>query len=179
MTETARGARWKSEAAEARSLARLAAVQALYQMDLAQTDVSDVIAQFLRHRLAPSLENTASEGDAATISLHGADKQFFADLVRGVVRRQLEIDPMLDGQLAKGWRLFRIDSTLRAIMRAGTFELLERIDVPARAVISEYVDVAHAFFEGEESKVANGILDKIARRLRPAEFPKAEGAADE
>jgi N utilization substance protein B len=86
------------------------------------------------------------------------------------VRRQREIDPMLDQQLAAGWRLGRVDSILRAILRAGVYELLERPDVPARVVINEYIEIAHAFFDEDEPKVVNGILDKLARRLRPAEF---------
>lgn len=146
----------------ARHMARVAAVQALYQMDLAHTDVGDVIAQFLAHRF----DRIGEEGALAT----PADKEFFAEVLRGVVRRQLEIDPMIDDQLAEGWRLFRIDSILRAILRSGVYELLERPDVPVRAVISQYVDVAHAFFAEDEPKVVNGVLDKLARHLRPAEF---------
>lgn len=95
---------------------------------------------------------------------------FFADVLKGVVRRQREIDPMVDQQLAEGWRLTRIDSILRAILRGGTLELVERPDVPARVVITEYVNVAHSFFEGDEPRVVNGVLDKLARRLRPTEF---------
>lgn len=146
----------------ARHVARIAAVQALYQMDLAHTDVTEVIAQFLAHRF----NRSGGEGTLET----PADKEFFSDVLRGVVRRQLEIDPMLDQQLAEGWRLFRIDSILRAILRSGAFELMERTDVPARAVISQYIEVAHAFFSEEEPKVVNGVLDKLARQLRAGEF---------
>jgi transcription antitermination protein NusB len=87
-----------------------------------------------------------------------------------VVARQRDIDPLLDQQLAVGWRLVRIDSILRAVLRGGLYELMERQDVPARVVIDEYIEVAHAFFAGDEPKVVNGILDKLARKLRPSEF---------
>jgi N utilization substance protein B len=144
-----------------RSAARLAAVQALYQMDLAQTDLKDVIAEFTTHRFGPKAEDPA---------LADADRDFFTDIVRGVVRRQREIDPLVDRQLAEGWRLTRIDSILRAILRAGVFELIERSDVPSKVVISEYINVAHAFLGDEEPRVVNGVLDKLARRQRPKEF---------
>lgn len=144
-----------------RSAARLTAVQALYQMDLAETDLNSVIGQF----------NLMHFGDKAEDpSVANADRDFFASILRGVVRRQREIDPIVDAQLAEGWRLTRVDSTLRAILRAGVFELIERTDVPARVVISEYVEVAKAFFSEDEPRVVNGVLDKIARRTREAEF---------
>jgi N utilization substance protein B len=150
-------------AALSRSQARLAAVQALYQMDLAETDLAAVIEEFKAHRLGSDLEN----GTAAQ-----ADPEHFADLLKGVVRRQREIDPMIDRQLAEGWRLTRIDSIVRAILRAAAFELMELKDVPPRVVISEYIEVAHAFFEGDEPKVVNGVLDSLARKLRPGELPE-------
>jgi N utilization substance protein B len=150
-------------AALARSQARLAAVQALYQMDLAETDLAEIIEEFKAHRLGGDNENgTAGQ----------ADPEHFAGLLRGVVKRQREIDPMVDEQLAKGWRLTRIDSIVRAILRAAAFELIELGDVPPRVVISEYVEVAHAFFEGDEPKVVNGVLDALARKLRPGELPE-------
>ncbi len=189
--------RQRGDPVRARSLARLAAVQALYQMDLAHTDLNAVIAEFLRHRLAaPGAEDDgqgddgqaddgreaiasakgcgaapggAAEGEGGT-RLAAADTEFFAELLRGVVAHQRRIDPLLDAQLKEGWRLHRIDSILRAILRSAAFELLERGDVPARVVISEYIDVAHAFFEGDEPKVVNGVLDHLARRLRREEF---------
>jgi N utilization substance protein B len=144
-----------------RSAARVAAVQALYQMDLAGTDLNDVIAEFIGLRFGDKAEEQA---------LKDADQAYFADIVRGVVRRQREIDPLVDQQLAQGWRLTRIDSILRAVLRAGVLELLERSDVPARVVISEYVNVAHAFLADDEPKVVNGVLDRLARRLRAAEM---------
>lgn len=144
-----------------RTAARVAVVQALYQMDIAGTDLNAVIDEFvcLRFPRAP--------GDEAAA---GADSVFFAELLRGVVRRQRDIDPLVDQQLAEGWRLKRIDAIVRAILRAGVFELMERTDVPARVVINEYINVAHSFFSEEEPKVVNGVLDKLGRRLRAAEF---------
>jgi N utilization substance protein B len=150
-------------AALARSQARLAAVQALYQMDLAETDLAAVIEEFKAHRLGNDGEN----GTAAQ-----ADPEHFAGLLKGVVRRQRDIDPMIDRQLAEGWRLTRIDSIVRAILRAAAFELMELDDVPPRVVISEYIEVAHAFFEGDEPRVVNGVLDSLARKLRPGELPE-------
>jgi transcription antitermination protein NusB len=148
-------------AALSRSQARLAAVQALYQMDLAETDLAAVIEEFKAHRLGGEAEN-----DTAT----QADPEHFATLLKGVVRRQREIDPMVDRQLAEGWRLTRIDSIVRAILRAAAFELMELKDVPPRVIISEYIEVAHAFFEGDEPRVVNGVLDHLARKLRPGEL---------
>ena len=143
-----------------RSAARLAAVQGLYQMDVAHTDIADVIAQFESHRFGDDGEGGAPES---------ADRLFFAELLRGVVRRQRDIDPILAGKLAAGWRLNRLDSILRAILRAGAFELIERRDVPAKVVVSEYVDVAKQFFNGDEPKVVNGVLDKVLHEQRASE----------
>ncbi len=154
----------KPPASTPRSVARLAAVQALYQMDMAGTDVNEVVAEFAAHRLGR---------DAEGADYAEADAEFFRDVVTGVVREQRRIDPVLNEQLAEGWRLARIDSILRAILRSATYEILKRPDVPAKVVINEYVDVAHAFFDGEEPKVVNGILDQVARRIRPAEFGQA------
>lgn len=145
----------------ARTAARVAAVQALYQMDLAGTDLNDVIDEFLSVRFTP-------EGRDETIE--GADRTFFADILRAVLRLQREIDPLVDEQLATGWRLVRVDSILRAALRAGTAELLDRTDVPARVVINEYINVARFFFSDDEPRVVNGVLDKIAHAVRPKEF---------
>jgi N utilization substance protein B len=145
----------------ARMAARVAAVQALYQMDLAGTDLTDVIAEFLKVRFS---------GKNRDETIAGADQIFFADILRTVVRRQREIDPMIDEQLATGWRLVRVDSILRAILRGGVAEILDRDDVPARVAINEYVNVAHLFFDEDEPRVVNGVLDKIARKLRTSEF---------
>lgn len=151
----------KSKGPQPRTASRMAAVQALYQMDMAATDLNAVIQEFVDTRFP------LSEDDE---SVAGADPVFFAELLRGVVRRQRDIDPLIDHQLAAGWRLVRVDSILRAILRSGAFELIERRDVPARVVINEYINVAHAFFDEDEPKVVNGLLDKLARQLRSAEF---------
>lgn len=148
------------------SAARLAAVQALYQMDVAQTDAADVVQQFCEHRLSPQ------SGDDGC---RGADAALFGRIVKGVVAEQRQIDPLLNAKLAEGWRLPRIDSILRAILRAAIYELLQSPEVPAKVVINEYVDVAHAFFEEEEPKFVNAIVDGLAREIRSLEF---DGTAD-
>lgn len=149
-----------------RSAARVAAVQGLYQMDMAQTDLNAVIDEFQTLRFLQ-----AEPGDP----IAGADPVFFAELLRGVVRRQRDIDPLVDQQLAAGWRLARVDSILRAILRSGVYELLERPDVPARVVLNEYIDIAHDFFSEDQPRVVNGVLDKIARSLRAAELDDKAG----
>lgn len=135
-----------------RSSARLAAVQALYQMDVAQTDIEDVMKEFVAFRLGKEVEGEL---------MSKADIAFFTDLLQGIVREQRKLDPIIDKHLASKWRLNRIDSTLRAILRAGAFEIMLRDDVPHAVVISEYVDVAHAFFEEDEPKVVNAVLQNI------------------
>jgi N utilization substance protein B len=154
----------------------MAAVQALYQMDLAGADVAEVIEEFESVRFKGAQdggdgEDARSDPGATAAS---ADPVFFAELLRGVVRRQRDIDPLIDQQLATGWRLKRIDSTLRAILRAGVFELMERPDVPVKVAITEYINVAHAFFDEDEPRVVNGILDAIARQVRPEEMSAAQ-----
>jgi N utilization substance protein B len=146
--------------AASRSAARLAAVQALYQMDMTGIDLTKVVAEFEAHRLGQEIE-----GDQYC----AAEAEFFRDLVEGVVREQRRLDPLIDQHLAEGWRLSRIDSILRAILRSGAYELFMRDDVPAKVVISEYVDIAHAFFGEEEPKVVNGILDRLGHKARPHE----------
>lgn len=146
----------------ARGTARLAAVQALYQMDIVQTDAAVVIAQFVRYYFGHEVEGAYYDR---------ADERFFEDLVLGVVREQISVDPLIARHLAEGWRLARLDSILRAILRAASYELKNRRDVPFKVIINEYVDVAHAFFGGDEPRVVNGILDAIAREVRPEEFP--------
>ncbi|MGI9373674.1 MAG: transcription antitermination factor NusB [Hyphomicrobiales bacterium] len=147
-----------SNRAATRSAARLGAVQALYQMDIAQTDLADVLAEFssvVRLTGGPDAEEEAIEADIV----------FLTDIVRGVVGSQRDIDPLVDNHLATGWKLHRVDATLRAILRAGSYELRSRPDVPAKVSISEYIDVARSFFDGDEPKVVNGVLDKLAREF--------------
>ena len=148
-----------------RSTARLGAVQALYQMDMAGTDLNEVVAEFSEHRLGGEV-GADVEGE----HYKEADTEFFEAIIRGVVEHQREIDPLLDERLAVGWRLTRIDSILRAIMRSAAFELQERHDVPVRVVLNEYIDIARAFFEHDEPKVVNGVLDSLAKHLRPDEL---------
>jgi N utilization substance protein B len=145
---------------EPRRAARLAAVQALYQMELNGDDAESVTAEFIDHRL----------GREPEISGGAADEEFFGAVVRGVPHHQVEIDQAIAKVLSKDWRLERVDSILRAILRAGAFELIGRPDVPARAVIDEYVELAHAFFSGDEPKFVNAALDKLAHRKRASEF---------
>ena len=141
----------------ARSQARLAAVQALYQMDMAGTDLAEVIDEFTTHRIGELAEER---------TVAGADPGHFARILHGVVRRQKELDPLIDGQLASGWRLVRVDAILRAILRAGAFELMRRPDVPVEVVIDEYLEITKSFFEGPEPGFVNGALDAIARDER-------------
>ncbi len=150
-----------SRPANQRGAARLAAVQALYQMDLSGTTLTDVLAEFESFRLGKEVDGE---------QYRNADPVFFRSIVSGVVERQRSLDPIVHTTLAEGWPLARVDVTLRAILRAGAFELSERKDVPARVVIAEYVDVAKAFFEDEIPAMVNGVLDALARRLRPQEF---------
>lgn len=140
-------------------------VQALYQMDMSGIDLNEVIAEFETHRLGQEIE-----GD----QYNQAEAVFFRDLVQGVVHEQRRLDPLIDEQLAKGWRLNRVDSILRAILRAGAYELAMRDDVPARVVISEYLDIAHAFFGDEEPRVVNGILDRLGHKVRAKELAPRE-----
>ncbi len=139
--------------ASARSAARLGAVQALYQMDIAGADLVDVLAEFGSVRLGEAFD----DGECGE-----ADFDFLKALVTGVLEQQREIDPLINERLAQGWKLSRLDATLRAILRAGAYELKNRQDVPPRASISEYIDVAKAFFGGDEPKVVNGVLDNLA-----------------
>lgn len=149
-----------------RSSARLAAVQALYQMDSAGSDTEETISEFESYRLGKKI---GGEHYAP------ADVSFFRDIVRGVVENQRELDPLIDNRLATGWPLMRIDLTLRQILRAGLYEIQHKRDVPAKAAIVEYVDVAQAFFDnGEEPKVVNALLDALARELRPQDFGKTK-----
>ena len=147
--------------ANRRGAARLAAVQALYQMDLAATPLHDILAEFEGHWIGREVE-----GDKYL----PAEAAFFRDVVGGVVAEQRRLDPMIDAALARGWPLKRIETVLRAILRAGAYELDKKPDVPARVVVSEYVDVANAFVDREETGMINAVLDQLARQLRAGEF---------
>ncbi|NKN38083.1 transcription antitermination factor NusB [Agrobacterium sp. a22-2] len=143
--------------ANQRGAARLAAVQALYQMDIGGTGVLEVVAEYETHRLGQELD-----GDTYL----KADASWFRSIVAGVVRDQTVIDPLIRQALQDDWSLSRMDSTVRAILRAGAFELLERKDVPIAVIVTEYVEIAHAFFEDEEPKLVNAVLDRIAKQVR-------------
>lgn len=147
--------------ANKRGAARLAAVQALYQMDIAGSELGDVLAEFEAFRLGKEIDG---------LEFREADPAWFRDVVTGVVGSQREIDPRVHNALTEGWPLRRIDVTLRAILRAGTFELMARKEVPARVIISEYIDVAKAFFVEDEPRIVNGVLDRLARDLRGGEL---------
>lgn len=147
-----------------RSRARLAATQALYQMELSGEGAEDVVAEFVSHRIGFDQDGTQGE------ALAEADEALFTDVVEGVVSRQVEVDKSLAGALAANWSLDRLDATLRAVLRAATYELIARSDVPAKVVLDEYLRVAGAFFSGDEVGFANGVLNTLARRTRPAEF---------
>jgi N utilization substance protein B len=140
-----------------RSVARLAAVQALYQMEVSGCGVDAVVREFCDHRFG---------GDLDGVAMAEADEPFFAELVRGVVADQGPIDRAITRRLAAGWRLERIDATLRAILRAGAYELTRRPDVPIEVAIDEYVEIAKSFFEGPEAGFVNAALDGIARDRR-------------
>ena len=150
--------------ANRRGAARLAAVQALYQMDLAATSLGDILAEFESHWIGREVEGE---------QYLPAEAAFFREVVGGVVADQRTLDPMIDSALAKGWPLRRIETVLRAILRAGAYELDKRRDIPARVVVSEYVDVAHAFVDRDETGMVNAVLDQIARQLRADEFDRA------
>jgi len=146
-----------------RSVSRLAAVQALYQMEVSSIGVEHVIREFTEHRFDRALDS--GEGDGVTLA--SADEGFFAELVRGVVAEQKRIDAAIVKRLAENWKLERLDATVRAILRAGAFELAHRPDVPTEVVIDEYVELAKSFFEGTEPGFVNGALDAVARDVRP------------
>jgi len=140
-----------------RSAARLAAVQALYQHDMEGTPLPRLLKEFHDHRLGATIEDA---------QYHDAERDFFDDIVIGAESRREEIDALISGKLAEGWSLERLDRPMRAILRAGAYELIARADVPVGSVISEYVDVAHAFFDKRESGFVNGLLDAIAKNVR-------------
>ena len=140
-----------------RSAARLAAVQALYQHEMEQIPLPRLLKEFHDHRLGATIEDAR---------YHDAERDFFDDVVTGAELRRDEIDALISRRLAEGWSLERLDRPMRAILRAGAYELIARPDVPVASVISEYVDVAHAFYDKRESGFVNGLLDAIAKEAR-------------
>ena len=141
----------------ARAAARLAAVQALYQHEMEPAAIPALLHEFHHHRLGATIEGA---------EYTDAEVDFFDDLVRGTTARAADIDAAIAGKLAKGWSLARLDKPMKAILRCGTYELMARADVPVGAVITEYVDVAHAFYERREAGFVNGLLDAIAKEVR-------------
>jgi N utilization substance protein B len=149
MTQTARS--------KSRSAARLAAVQALYQQEMEGTALRPLLHEFHQHRLGATIED---------VEYTDAEVDFFDDIVSGVDARREEIDRLIAAKLAQGWNLSRLDRPMRQILRAGTYELLARADVSVASVISEYVDVAHAFYDKRETAFVNGLLDGVAKDVR-------------
>ena len=142
---------------QSRSAARLAAVQALYQQEMEGTPLPRLLKEFHDHRLGATIEDE---------QYHEAERDFFDDIVAGADARKADIDQAISGKLATGWTLERLDRAMRAILRAGTYELIARPDVPVGSVISEYVDVAHAFYAKREKGFVNGLLDAVAKGVR-------------
>ena len=142
---------------KSRSASRLAAVQALYQHHMEDTRLPRLLDEFHQHRLGAEIED---------MQFKEAETQFFDDVVSGTIARRDEIDALLSARLAEGWSLERLDRTMLQILRAGTYELMARADVPTGSVISEYLDVAHAFFVKREAKFVNGVLDAVAKAVR-------------
>ncbi len=151
--------------ANKRGAARFAAVQALYQMDLAGTGLNEIVTQFQNHWLGGEVEGE---------QYLPAEAAYFRDIVAGFVGAQTRLDPQIDAALARGWPLVRIDAVIRAVLRAAAYELEQHGDVPARVVVSEYVDVAGAFVDRAETGMVNAVLDQLAHQLRVAEFADPE-----
>nr|WP_298896914.1 transcription antitermination factor NusB [uncultured Altererythrobacter sp.] len=147
---------------QARSAARLAAVQALYQQQMEGTALARLLNEFHQHRLGREVDDEDHEGEVFA----DAEVDFFDDIVSGFDARREEIDDLLVGKLADGWTIARLDKTMLQILRAGAYELIAREDVPAASAINEYVDVAKAFFDDREAKFVNGILDAVAKDVR-------------
>ena len=152
--------------ANRRGAARLAAVQALYQMDIAGKGLNDILAEFESHWLGREVEGE---------QYLTAEAAFFRDIVGGFTAEQRRLDPLIDQTLASGWPLKRVEAIVRAVLRAGAFELDKRPDIPARVVVSEYVGVANAFVDRDETGMVNAVLDALARRFRAGEFAPASG----
>lgn len=153
--------------ANRRGAARLAAVQALYQLELGGATLPDVLSEFETYRLGAEVDDTR---------YREADILFFRDVVTGVVREQRMIDPEIDSTLVAGWPLVRIDATLRAILRCGAYEIAHRRDVPVPVVITEYIDIALAFYEGDIPPMVNAVLDALGRKLRPGRPGEERGS---
>jgi N utilization substance protein B len=173
MSDEPQPERVRGNAARRRSVARLLAVQALYQIDINRVapgspEVDAVVGEFVKHRLDQEIDGE---------HLGEVDRSLFVDIVRGASTRQAELDGMISSALSEDWPIQRLETILRAILRAGVYELLARTDIPPRVVISEYLDVAHAFFAGKEPAMVNGVLDRLARIVRVDEFGSERGGS--
>jgi N utilization substance protein B len=157
-----------AEPGRRRTAARLAAVQALYQIEVSGSSPANVVMEFLRHRIG-------HEGEGENFG--AADERLFAELVEGASARREELDRHIIASLTPDWPLERLEIILRAILRAGAYELLARLEVPARVAISEYLDIAHAFFAGKEPGLINAVLDRLARTLRSEGLREEEGGS--
>ena len=146
-----------NDRSKSRSAARLAAVQALYQLEMEGTPLHLLLHEFHEHRLGATIED---------VTYAEAEQNFFDDVVSGVDRRRAEIDGLISARLSSGWTLDRLDKPMRQILRAGTYELLARQDGATGTVISEYVDVAHAFYYKREAGFVNGLLDGVSKDVR-------------
>jgi transcription antitermination protein NusB len=154
--------------ANRRGAARLAAVQALYQMDVAAKGLNEIFAEFESHWLGREVEGS---------QYLPAEAAFFREVVGGVVRDQRRLDPIIDAALSKGWPLKRIEALMRAVLRAGLYELDQRRDIPTRVIVSEYVDVAGAFVDKDETGMINAVLDQLGRQVRSGEAEGSRGPA--
>jgi len=151
--------------AKGRSAARMAAVQALYELDMVEGDADPVLRSFIEKRWTVTVED--EDGDEiGEADFHDPDRTFLIALVRGVIDQQGTLDGMLDGALGTSWTVPRLEVLLRAVMRAGVYELNNCAEIPAKVIINEYMDIANAFFDGGEPKMVNGVLDKLAHTLR-------------
>ena len=164
MTETAE----KGATGNRRSAARLVAVQALYEMDMVNADVDAVLEEFFLKRWRQSNGDGPEKGEHAPLT--EPDQEWLNDLVHGVSSGQEELDGLIGPALSEDWTVDRLEALLRVILRAGTYELKNKKNIPAAVIISEYLDVAHAFFEGGETRMVNGVLDHLARDLRTGEL---------
>lgn len=165
------GSRSKADIATGRSAARLAAVQALYQVAATDSDYTKVVRDFLAGRLGGTAIDEDPDTEAEThIRLADMDQGMFSGLVSEAIARQDDIDDMINANLSKEWPKDRLELIVRSILRAACAELLGAVDAPAKVIISEYVDITHAFYNGPEPKMVNAVLDKIARVLRSSEL---------
>ncbi len=160
----------KNNKAVKRSSARLAAVQALYEVEMSDALVDDVLVDFLKTRWDTPQESGDEERESSPLA--EPDRQLFTDLLRGVTKRRDELEEMLAGALSQEWTVDRLEALVRLVLVCGIYELYIRLDVPPRVVITQYVDVAHAFFEGPEPGFVNGVLDRLAKTLRADELSK-------